>query len=233
MVAQKARSGADAFANACGMWAGAMARQCSGVTRKGARCSITSTSRLSDERGRLVAEPLQLGGSYCRFHARPFVAQFVDRLDRSALLFFLDLETTGVDVASDQIVELACCHAPSDPRANGAAFSTVVRASAEDTAAHIHGITQSEIAAAPAFSVAWARFLDFVDHLQRFSVQEHSDSECEPEECATLLSAELPTVLTQADCDQVLRQSWLRHEPQAGPAPPHPRLTSRYRLQSP
>ena len=47
-------------------------------------------------------------------------------------------------------------------------------------------------------SVARARFLDFVDHIQRFSVQEHNDSECEPEECATLLSAELPTVLVAA-----------------------------------
>ena len=91
-----------------GWSAGAMARQCSGLTRKGARCSITSTSRLADDRGRLVAEPLQRGGAWCRFHARPVVTQSVDRLDGQAILFFLDLETTGVDVASDQIVELAC-----------------------------------------------------------------------------------------------------------------------------
>ncbi len=104
-----------------GWWAGAMASQCSGVTRKGARCSITSTSRLADERGRLVAEPLQRGGADCRFHARPFVTQCVEHVGGPALLFFLDLEATGVDPASDQIVELACCHAPSDPRASGAA----------------------------------------------------------------------------------------------------------------
>ena len=79
-----------------------MALRCSGVTRKGTQCSITSCSRLSDERGRLVAEPLQLGGAYCRFHARPFVTQRVEHFDGPALLFFLDLETTGVDVASIQ-----------------------------------------------------------------------------------------------------------------------------------
>ena len=100
-----------------------MALRCSGVTRKGTQCSIDSCSRLKDERGRLVAEPLHLGGAYCRFHARPFVTQCVEHFDGPAVVFFLDLETTGVDVASDQIIEIACIHAPSDPRAKGAAFS--------------------------------------------------------------------------------------------------------------
>ena len=65
-------------ADACGLGQqGAMASRCAGLTRKGARCSITSTSRLADESGRLVAEPLQRGGAYCRFHARPFVTHSV------------------------------------------------------------------------------------------------------------------------------------------------------------
>ena len=172
-----------------------MARQCCGVTRKGARCSITSTCRLTDERGRLVAEPLLVGGPYCRFHARPFVTQAVDHVDGPAVVFFLDLETTGVDPALDQIVELACCHAPGDPMAHGAAFSTVVRASAEDTAFHVHGIEAHEIATGPDFSVAWVRFLSFVENLQMSSVHDCSDSECEPEEIPTRLPSELPAVL--------------------------------------
>ena len=81
-----------------------MALRCSGVTRKGTQCSITSGSRLTDERGRLVAEPLQLGGAYCRFHTRHFVTQRVEHFDGPAVVFFLGLETTGVDVASDQII---------------------------------------------------------------------------------------------------------------------------------
>ena len=175
-----------------------MASRCAGMTRKGARCSITSCSRLTDEQGRPVAEPLQRGGAYCRFHARPFVTHSVGYFDGPALLFYLDLESTGVDVASDQIVELACCHAPSDPRASGAAFSTTVRASAEDTAFHVHGIEAHEIAAGPDFSVAWARFLDFVEDTQMTSVQEFSDSECEQEGHPTRLPSELPAVLVAA-----------------------------------
>ena len=101
-----------------------------------------------------MADPLRLGGTFCRFHARPFVTQCVEHFDGPAVVFFLDLETTGVDVASDQIVELACCDAPADPRATGAAFPTVVRATAEDTAFHVHGISPTEIAAASVFSAA-------------------------------------------------------------------------------
>ena len=69
-----------------------MALRCSGVTRKGTQCSITSCSRLTDERGRLVPEPLQHGGAYCKFHARPFVTECVEKLDGPAVLFSLDLE---------------------------------------------------------------------------------------------------------------------------------------------
>ena len=175
-----------------------MALRCSGVTRKGTQCSIDSCSRLTDERGRLVAEPLRLGGNYCRFHARPFVTQCVEHFDGPALIFFLDLETTGVDVASDQIVEIACCHAPSDPRCPGACFSTVVRATAEDTAFHVHGISPSEIAAGPVFSVAWSRFLAFVENLQMATVQDRSDSECEWEEGPPRLPNELTKVVMAA-----------------------------------
>ena len=175
-----------------------MARQCCGMTRKGARCSIASTSRLTDERGRLVADPLLFGGTFCRFHAKPFVTQHVADFSGPALVFFLDLETTGVDVASGEILEIACLQAPSDPRANGAAFSTVVRASAEDTAFHVHGIETREIAAGPVFNEAWPRFLDFVENLRGASVDDCSDSECDQEECATVLSSELPAVLMVA-----------------------------------
>ena len=87
--------------------------RCYGTTRKGLRCSITATSRLTDDGGRLIGAPLQRGGKYCRLHTRPF-CKFPAEFDGPAVVLLLDLETTGVDVASDQIVELAAYHAPAE-----------------------------------------------------------------------------------------------------------------------
>ena len=142
--------------------------RCCGITRKGVRCSITATSRLTDEGGRLIGAPLQRGGNYCRLHSRPFCA-FPGEFDAPAVVLLLDLETTGVDVASDQIVELAADHAVAERDLRGAAFSTIVNASAQDTAVHIHGIGASELSQGLPFGVAWSRCLDFVVGLQRVS----------------------------------------------------------------
>ena len=84
--------------------------RCCGVTRKGLRCSITATSRLTDDSGRLIGEPLLHGGKYCRLHSRPFCTIPADSVG-PAVVLLLDLETTGVDVATDQIVEFAAVHA--------------------------------------------------------------------------------------------------------------------------
>ncbi len=102
-----------------------MAR-CRGTTRKGNRCSITSTSTMTDDGGRLVSQPLRCGGDYCALHAKPFVVRPAPLDETAAVLIFLDLETTGVDVARDRIVEIAATHAPADPRLEGSSYSTVV-----------------------------------------------------------------------------------------------------------
>ena len=102
----------------------------------------------------------------------------------------LDLETTGVDVASDQIIEFAVF----DIR--GAAFSTVVKASAPDTAFHVHGIEAIEVAQGPPFGMVWSRFVAFVEKLQRLPVPDQSDSECEDTPVVLLLEA--PTIIVAA-----------------------------------
>ena len=169
--------------------------RCCGITRKGVRCSITATSRLTDDRGRLIGAPLLHGGNYCRLHARPFCA-FPADFDGPAVVLLLDLETTGVDVASDQIVELAAYHAPSERDARGASFSTVVKASAPDAAFHVHGIEANEIAHGHPFGMVWSRFVSFVEILQRQSVLDQSDSDCEDD--SLRLPVELPTVILAA-----------------------------------
>ena len=76
--------------------------RCCGITRKGVRCSILATNRLTDEGDRLIGAPLLHGGNYGRLHARPFSA-FPADFDGPAVVLLLELETPGVDVASDKI----------------------------------------------------------------------------------------------------------------------------------
>ena len=68
--------------------------RCSGITRKGTRCTITDTSDMIDNSGRLVAQPLRRGGEYCALHAKPFVVRPATT-EASLITVFLDLETTG------------------------------------------------------------------------------------------------------------------------------------------
>ena len=151
-----------------------MAAQCQGTTKRGARCSLTSISKIRDERGRLVAEPLRRGGSYCRFHARPFVARAMEERDQaeSAMIVFLDFETTGLDVTKDEIVEIGAL----DARA-GAVFSTVVCPGDVPAGPAVHGIDPAEIAEGPPFPEVWRRFVAFVDGaISMATVSDDSDS---------------------------------------------------------
>ena len=124
-------------------------RRCRATTRKGTICAITSSSTLKDELGRDVAEPLRRGGNHCTFHARPFCTIPAEFTGKAIVLLF-DLETTGLDVPRDLVVEIAAYEAPSDPAALGASFATVVSGApypGNERAAH--GISMEEIARGP------------------------------------------------------------------------------------
>ena len=83
----------------------------SGLTRDGARCKITSDSKIKDKHGRLASLPLQLGGQFCLFHAKVLceLALPDGRLDFA--LFYIDLETDGLDLFRDNVVEIAALSA--------------------------------------------------------------------------------------------------------------------------
>ena len=91
--------------------------RCSAITKAGKQCSVTSSSNWKNDYGRLVAEPLLKGSEYCLLHAKPFCTKTaqVDDIDR-LFIFILDLETTGIDVTKDGIVEIAALHAHGDAR---------------------------------------------------------------------------------------------------------------------
>jgi len=79
--------------------------QCTGMTRAWRRCGITSeTSRMLDDRGRSVTEPLLLGARQYRFHLQLFCTKPASYED--CLLFYFDFETSGLDVVGYHIVEI-------------------------------------------------------------------------------------------------------------------------------
>ena len=150
-------------------------RRCRATTRKGTICALTSSSTLKDELGRDVAEPLRRGGNHCMFHARPFCTIPAEDFTGAAIILMLDLETSGLDVTRNLVVEIAACEAPSHHAALGACFSTVVsgaQASANEPA--VHGIAPAEIAQGPNFSEAWARFVSFAEGLIDLSLLDDS-----------------------------------------------------------
>ena len=72
----------------------AMANRCTGTTRSGTKCSISSTSNITTDGGRLAAEPLRSGLDRCLFHCVPFETQPAEPdPERQCVLVTLDVET--------------------------------------------------------------------------------------------------------------------------------------------
>ena len=102
-----------------------------------------------DDRGRSVNEPLLLGARQCRFHLQLFCTKPAGNVD--CLLFYLDFETSGLEVLSHHIVEIGVlCE-------NGACFSTVVCPPAFSEQIPVHGISNDELRQGPSFVDAFHR----------------------------------------------------------------------------
>ena len=160
--------------------------KCSGTTRAGQRCQMTSASTMVDASGQAVAAPLRRGSPFCLFHARPFSTRPAC-VSGPTVVLYLDLETTGVDVSYDRIVELAASQGQERAHLPGANFAEVVhvpedirRAEGAQAAARVHGIPDDEIAQGTSFPESWARFLSFTDACLNNVIHE-SDVESEDE----------------------------------------------------
>ncbi len=194
------------------MSCGRVASRCCALTKAGKRCGITSKAELRDSNGELVAEPLRRGGAHCRFHLCLFQIK-PTALPCGCLLLFLDFETTGLSVVSDEIVEVGLV---SD--SCGALFGTVVRPRALPSKGDsVHGIPDAELEAGPPFPTAFARMLRFINYLQLSMVEsEHEDTDEEEECCRRLprMPDEIPSVLLVAhngfrfDFPMLLSEAW-------------------------
>ena len=140
--------------------------QCCGFAASSCkRCSVVAGSHVKDKCGRRAALPLELGAKQCLFHLELFHLAVVEE----ALIFYLDFETSGLDLGLDSIVEIGLL---GD---SGACFQTVVRPRVfgnEDAA--VHGISNNELLQGPDFAEAFSRMSSFVEGLLDMSL----DSTC-------------------------------------------------------
>ena len=178
--------------------------RCCGLTRAGQRCSIRSDCKLVDGLGRPVGRPLQRGGAYCLFHLSTLSVQPAAAASE-VCLFYLDLETTGLDLGSDEIVEIGVI---SD--ACGAVYSTVVRPATgpqllRNEGLSIHGISDAELQEGPAFCDAFGRLVRFVDDITTCSILKDSAGDSDDDDkqraragAAAMLADPTPTPLIVA-----------------------------------
>ena len=150
------------------------ARQCRGTTLRGVRCSISSKSKFASKDGRDLALPLRRGCDYCFAHLPVLVTcQTEWDASTSVLVFYLDFETSGLDIFSDHIVEIGIlCE-------SGECFSTVCNPPVLTPGPHVHGIGNEELQKGPAFEEAFTRMMTFVHGLILTCVQSCSSSDDE------------------------------------------------------
>ena len=164
--------------------------QCAGVAKSGKRCSINADCKLRTDTGNLACEPLRRGGRYCLFHAQIFNSQ--PAVFQDAMLFYLDFETTGLNVLSDSIVEIGLL----DHRGS-AVYSTVVQPPVfpgdEPT---VHGIESKELSEGPTFPIAFQRMLEFLAVNVDMAVVDASDSSGDERGPMPALRERPPAVMT-------------------------------------
>ena len=137
---------------------------------------------MKDSKGSLVGDPLKHGVGFCRIHLQTF--QVKPARVRDPLLFFLDFETSGLDILTDHIVEVGVLSEHSE------CFSTVICPPVFSDGPTVHGILEEELRAGPSFVEAFQRLFRFFQNIAECAVVE--DYTSEDEEIAPSLLKETP-----------------------------------------
>ena len=163
--------------------AGDAPRRCRGITKRGVQCSFSTTSTFQDRDGYDIVAPLRHGCEFCRVHLPTLVLETPEVAD--VVFFFLDFETSGLDIFADHIVEfgLLC--------SSGECFATVCCPPTMTPGPHVHGIENDELAKGPCFEEAFTRMVQFVEWRLMLSME--SDDSSEDEIPATRFKDERPS----------------------------------------
>ena len=129
---------------------------------------------MTDSLGRLVADPLRRGSAFCLLHTVLFRVEPAHI--RDGIVVDMDLETSGLDLLSNKIVEIGAL-----VEGHGFTFSTVVNPGQDESLdqSSVHGISASELLSGPSFSEAFWRFDAFLRHAALSVLDAEDDSEDE------------------------------------------------------
>ena len=144
---------------------------------------------MKDPQGNLICEPLKNSSSYCKLRLRVFCTKPVSVEDPS--LFYLDFETSGLNVLQDHIVEIGvlCEHSEC--------FSTVVCPPVFGNGPNVHGIVAEELREGPSFAEAFKRLFRFCENVAESAVCDDGSSD-EDEVIPTILKESPPRILIVA-----------------------------------
>ena len=163
-------------------------RRCDGVAAHGGQCSIDASSKIRNRNGERIAEPLARGCAKCLLHLELLATVPVKLQARETLLVLVDLETSGLLVLADEIVEVgAVAHR------SGARFASTVRPNQLPgaKASTVHGVGVEELAESPTFEDVFLRFAEFLDKLILNAV-ETSESDSSQQSNAHMLKLKDP-----------------------------------------
>ena len=147
--------------------------QCEAITKAGRQCAITVNSTFQDGHGRCVSEPLRRGGRKCLLRLELFCTLPSPLWQSDFCIFWLDFETSGLDVLCDEILEVAV----TDDRSN-AQFATTVRPMhVPDGPPGVHGIEEDELLTSPPFHEVFPRLLLFLNSIVENSLEESDSSD--------------------------------------------------------
>ena len=139
-----------------------------------------------------MAEPLRRGGLTCLLHMELFCSVAVPPPAAGFIVFFVDLETSGLDVLNDEILELAVTADVS-----GAQFASTVRPLRLPDGPGVHGIAQDELLTSVPFGRVFGWMMEFLRNMGESALVDDgaSDNSADDDSQPPALQHPAPNVL--------------------------------------
>ena len=139
-------------------------------------------------------------------HSTIFCIQTLSEPLSDGVLIYWDLETTGVCLTQDEIVEIGAISV------SGQVFSTVVKPTTLPTGPSVHGIDNDELVCGPSFNKAFDSFVQFLNQIANETVVDDDESSDDDEVTRVTRFKDAPQILLvghnalRFDCPMLLSE---------------------------